>query len=528
MSAGNLGATPIDADGDSNHATTIQELKALVLSQQKQIEELRTTLAKQQQTLDKLAAPAASPAATDYSLPNAKKLGEVATATAMIPAGPGPQKTELTNQPPTETKAPLSWQLGDATFTPLGFMDFTSVWRSTDIGTGIGTTFSAAPYNNTVLGRMPENHFSTQNSRVGFKVDSEYHDMKIRGYLEADFLGNPAGSLAVTSNANTMRMRLYWVDLTKSNIEFLAGQSWSMMTPNRKGISPMPGDIFYSQDMDTNYQNGLVWTRAAQVRVLYHGGDHFTWGFAAENPEQYVGGGVVFPATLPASFAPEFNAGSNTLATPNYAPDIQSKMAFDGKHAHLEIAGLFRSFHSFLPGTSTTPAKTDTAIGAGGEINSNFEIVPGLRLIENAYWSDGGGRYIGNTGAPDIIVRPDGSISPVHSGSTVDGFEWTFGPHKQSLLYAYYGGAFIRRNLAIDSAGKVSGYGVPGNGGANRSIQEGTFGWVQTFWKNERLGDMKLITQYSYLWRYPWLVTGTNPRAAHSNMVWLDIRYDLP
>ena len=41
----------------------------------------------------------------------------------------------------------------------------------------------------------------------------------------------------------------------------LGGQSWSMMTPERKGISPLPGDIFYSQDMDVNYQAGLTWGR---------------------------------------------------------------------------------------------------------------------------------------------------------------------------------------------------------------------------------------------------------------------------
>jgi uncharacterized coiled-coil protein SlyX len=500
MSAREVEATPIDSNSGGNE-TTIQELKAMIASQQKEIEDLRKTLGKQQQTLDKLAA---SPNSTATLLP----------APQAAAAGPG-----------AEHKSPLGFQIGDATFTPVGFMDFTAVWRSADQGGGIGTGFSGTPYNNAPLGRLPETHFSAQNSRVGMRVDSTYHDMKIRGYLETDFLGNAAGSLAVTSNANTMRMRLYWVDLTKGNIEFLAGQSWSMMTPNRKGISPMPSDIFYSQDMDTNYQNGLIWTRAAQIRLIYHGGDRFAWGLAMENPEQYIGGGVVLPAGLPASFAPEFNAGANTLATPNYTPDFQSKMAFDGKHAHLEIAGLLRTFHDFVPGT---PGKTNTAIGVGGEINSNFEIAPGFRLIENAYWSDGGGRYIGNTGAPDVIVRPDGGISPVHSASTVDGLEWTLSGHKNTLLYAYYGGAYIGRNLAVDSAGKVSGYGVSGNGSANRTVQEGTFGWVQTFWKNERYGDMKLITQYSYLWRYPWLVPVTAPKDAHSNMVWINVRYDLP
>ena len=57
---------------------------------------------------------------------------------------------------------------------------------------------------------------------------------------------------------------------TKGKFEFLAGQSWSLMTPNRKGISPLPGDIFYSQDIDVNYQLGLVWGRIPGFRLAYH------------------------------------------------------------------------------------------------------------------------------------------------------------------------------------------------------------------------------------------------------------------
>ncbi len=77
------------------------------------------------------------------------------------------------------------------------------------------------------------------------------------GYLETDFLGNAAGNLVQTSNSDTLRLRLFWVDLRKSKWEVLGGQSWSLLTPNRKGISPLPGDIFYTQDTDTNYQAGL-------------------------------------------------------------------------------------------------------------------------------------------------------------------------------------------------------------------------------------------------------------------------------
>ncbi len=80
----------------------------------------------------------------------------------------------------------------------------------------------------------------------------------------------------------------------------------------------------------------------------------------------------------------------------------------------------------------------------------------------------------------------------------VDGIEFT---HKNTLYYAYYGGVYVKKDVAIDTNGKFIGYGYPGSGSgnANRTIQEGTLGLVQTFWKNPNYGALSLITQYSYL-----------------------------
>ena len=523
MTISGVRATPVDPDSpDSKDSPTLQELKALIVSQQQQIEQLRSTLAQQQQKIDQLAAGKTPQAnAGQFSLPNAKKLGEVATTTAMIPPvepAPLPAPQAPAGAPTTEA-SPISFKIGTADFTPLGFMDFTAMWRSTNVGSGIGTSFGGIPFLSSVAGNLPETRFSAQNSRIGLKVDSDVLGAHVRGYLEADFLGFAPTNIAVSSNSNTMRMRLYWVDLTKDRWEVLAGQTWSMLTPNRKGISPMPGDIFYSQDMDTNYQVGLTWTRAPEFRFILHPNEHVAWGIALEEPEQYIGGAVVLPSTLPATFAPELNAGSNTLSTPNFAPDIISKLAFDAKRAHVEIAGIARTFHTFNPATG----QHYSAVGGGGSLNSNLEIAPGFRLIENLYYSDGGGRYIFGLG-PDLVVRPDGSVSLVHADSTVDGFEWQAG--KNSLLYSYYGGAYFGKNVG-SVGGTPFGYGLAGSGSANRVIEEGTAGWVQTFWKNPSYGDLKLITQYSYVWREPWSPSPA-ARQTHTNMVYVDLRYDLP
>ena len=145
--------------------------------------------------------------------------------------------------------------------------------------------------------------------------------------------------------------------------------------------------------------------------------------------------------------------------------------------------------------------------------------------MTNNFWSDGGGRYIFGQ-APDLIARANGSISLIHSSSTVSGFEYTY---KNTNLFAYYGGLYVGRNVAIDTNGKPVGYGYSGAPSSqNRTIQEPTFGFNQTVWKNPRYGALSLIGQYSYLTRNPWYVATGQPINASLNMVFLDLRYTLP
>jgi len=442
-------------------------------------------------------------------------------------------------------QSPLFFKIGGAEFSPLGFLDLTSVWRSTDVGSGIGTSFGGIPFNAaSPAGQLSELRFSAQNSRIGLKVDANPGDFKLRGYIEADFLGNAATNVFVGSHSNTMRMRLYWVQVRHGKIELLAGQSWSMMTPNRIGISPMPGDIFYSQDMDTNYQVGLIWLRTPGVRLVLHPNDHIAWGFALEDPEQQNGGLVTYPTGFNDNQIDE-NGNGGGSKTPNKAPDIESKLAFDthpnggGRNFHIEVAGLVRAFRLNTAGLGNV-----TTTGGGGSINANLELFKNFHLIANTFWSDGGGRYIFQLG-PDFAVNVNGSgnfvPTPIHAGSGIGGFEYTM---NKSLIYAYYGAAYFGRDFLATSTttGGVTtttytGYGFPGSASnQNRTIQEPTIGLVQTFWKNSNYGDLKLITQVSYLSRNPWAslptsATGSNPGgapSAHLGMAFVDLRYDLP
>ncbi len=542
----------IAADGPAGQSAgtedQINQLKSQLAEQQKAIQELRSALAEQRKLIEAsrqpaaaqpapvqaAAAPAASPTPAAPP-PGVRTLGEVASTTPVLPpaAPPAlPPAAASADAQGDNVASPLQIHIGDATITPVGFMDFTAVFRSTDEGSGIGTNFGNIPYNNATLGKLSEWRESAQNSRVGIRVDANVHGAQVMGYMESDFLGSAPTNLPVTSNSDPLRMRLYWVDVQKSGIEILGGQSWSFLTPNRNGLSPLPADIFYSQLMDTNYQLGLTWARQPQFRIIMHPADFFAAGLSFESAEQYIGGGngtgtVTLPTLLSTAYSTELDNGATTLTVPNEHPDIIGKIALDpkssnGLHQHIEIAGLFRTFKVFDP----TSGNNYSAHGFGGSLNVNFELFKGFHVLSNNFLGDGGGRYI-FAQAPDLVIRPDGSISPVHAGSTVDGFEFQIGP---SLLYAYYGGVYSRKDYYVDTNGKFIGWGYPGSGATdNRIIQEPSIGLTQTFWKDPKYGALQLILQYSYLTRDPFIVPSTaSANNAHTNMIFADLRYVLP
>src|SRR5579862_4003010 len=189
-------------EGASTADSQILELKAQIAAQQKQLESLQTALAQQQKMIEEMARP--KPAS----------LGEVASTTPILPRGPEtasarPMSLPGAAQKPDEKQkmeevnvnaqsksampvgqSPLQLQLGGVTITPVGFMDMTNTFRSTNSGASLATNFGNIPYNNTVGGRLTEDKLSPQNSRIGFRIDAMVHDWHVLGYQESDFVGS--------------------------------------------------------------------------------------------------------------------------------------------------------------------------------------------------------------------------------------------------------------------------------------------------------------------------------------------------
>jgi len=446
------------------------------------------------------------------------------------------------DQKPKES--PLSFRIGGTEFTPGGFVEFENVFRTTNTGNNITTSFQTIPFSNTAPGHLTEFRTTGQYSRYNLKVTGKYGANDITGYIEGDFNGNDATNVFTTSNPHTNRLRLYWLDLKRGRWEFLGGQSWGWMTPNRVGLSPNPADLMITYAEDSNVQIGIPWTRAGQFRAVYHFGDKFQWGLGIENAEQFIS-----TATFPSAFATaattnlngQFNPTNNSNGTPNVGPDVVSKLAVDGnpggRHMHVEVGGIMTSAKiTFTPTVAGATFQKDSHIGVGIEGGVVLSITKDFRLVGNGLWGTGVGRYFIGTG-PQVVVAPtnfDGAVctSTVHAGSGLVGLELQATP--KTLFGAYYGAAYFQRNFFPDLTSPAVikpfiGYGGPGSANTNnRAIQQPTFDWIQTFWRNPQYGAVLLVTQYSYLTRSPWFVAAGAPKNAHLSMGWLSLRYQLP
>ena len=255
-------------------------------------------------------------------------------------------------------------------------------------------------------------------------------------------------------------------------------------------------------------------------------------GISFENPDQYIGGSgggsvITLPAALTGLAGLQLDNSTTVQTIPNLHPDIIAKIAYyPSPKAHIEIAGIERTFKVWNITTGQpTSAFYFTKAAGGGAINANFEVVKNVRLFTNNLWGPGVGRFFfGN--APDLIIRANGDISPIHSGGMVQGVEAT---HDKWLFYAYYGATYIDRDVAIDTNGNQIGYGYRGAPNSqNRTIQEATVGFNQTVWKDPRYGAINFMGQYAYFFRNPWYVAPNAPKATHLNTLFFNLRYTLP
>ena len=504
---------------DTRISQQIKGLQDAIARQQEQIQALQQELAMRKK------------AESEPRLTNAALTTGAASTTTIV------QETEKAKE------SPLSFRIGGTDFTPGGFVDFTNVFRSTNTGSIVSTGFGGIPFSNTPQGHLTEYRATGQYSRFNLKVSGKYGANNVTGYIESDFNGNDAANVFVSTNPHTMRLRLYWLDLKRGQWEFLGGQSWGLLTPNRTGVSPAPSDLALTYSQDANIHVGIHHTRQGTFRAAWHPTDHFAWAFAVENPQQFTNGEVVVPTAFAGQLANQVDGGATT-GVPNAGPDLATKLAWDstpfGRKFHFELGGMFTTSKvAVLPIGGATKFAKHSGIGGGIEGALNFELVKNFRFITNGLWGPGVGRYLTGLG-PQYVVTPialsptsfDTDVSMVHSGGGTAGFEVQAG--KNTQIGTYYGGVYFQRNAFPDVTSPAATKPIIGFGGIgsattnNRAIQQGSFEWTQTFWKNPQYGAVLLNTQVSYLTRAPWFVAPGAPKNAHLTMAYVALRYVLP
>ena len=534
-------ATAPKADSSQNNPDVAAELKAVrealsqtqkqMASQQVEIEALRQQLGANQSASASTQGGAPQMINAALTTPSPQPTSIYSGANAVQQQAPGGIQQENEGTP--------TFRLGSADIRLGGFVDIENIYRTTNTQNNIATNYAAIPFSNTPQGALSEYRLTGQFSRFNIRVTDKIGDTDVAGYCEADFSGNDATNVYQTVNGHTLRMRLCFMRVQRSKWEILGGQTWSWLTPNRVGIGPNPAELAITYNEDQNIGVGLPYTRAAEFRVAYHVNDHLALGLGVEDPNQYIGTFVALPSAFATTVGTQFDNGSQ-IGTPNLFPDILPKITYDtkiaGRHFHLEGVGLVTGVRSAVKPVGDTTFAKHSAVGGGGSIAGNFELFHNFLFLGNAFWSDGGGRYLVGDG-PQLVIRPNPAgtdIVPslVHAGAGSVGFEWI--ANQQSAFAVYYGADYFGRNFFPDTTnatapGTIIGYGGPGSPNTNnRALQQITFDWLQTFWKSDAHGALQYYTQYSYLTRAPWFVDPGAPRDAHLSMVYAGVRYVLP
>ena len=355
-----------------------------------------------------------------------------------------------------------------------GFAAAESVYRSKSESADIGSSFSALPFAGpgasgttaATNGHMGEFRMTGRQSRISGLAEGNFDaNTAFTYYGEFDFLGAAASANSNESNSYTPRIRnLYGtVNWTDMGLEFLYGQSWSLVTLTGSGMSERTE--LAPPTIDAQYVPGFDWTRQPQLRLVKSFGDQFWIGGSVENPQTTIGG------TAPSDLAlldvnTSSSCTSTTLGTAgaefnpciklsfNHIPDLIGKVAwepnlFGAGNIHLEAFGIYRDFYNE---SAIGSAITSTNVRQNDESGGGFggaalvKVVPGLLDIQADIMTGTGiGRY-GSGQLSDVTYNIDGSLHALdetmwmggitlHAGSSLD--LYVYGGDEQES--SYYG-----------------------------------------------------------------------------------------
>jgi len=495
------------AKADSAVAAQLGELKQAIDAQQQQIKQLSDQLQSRDQQIQQMQqrldqsqtattqAESKADAAQSQASAQAQTVDSLKTDVADLKsnstnAALALQETQKNISKQFETPNAIHYK--GITITPGGLVEAATVTRQRAASADINTPFTGIPYPGNSLSKVWENNFTARQSRLSLLGESKIGDVKLTGYWEADWLGTGVTSNNRQSNSYVMRQRVIYGQAKFDNgFSFSAGQMWSLVTEDKKGIDnrqELPPLV-----VDPQYNVGFSWARQYGARMVKDFNGKAAIGIAVEAPQATIGGRgfstlvtndlghnsttVASVNTITNTFlnAPGaggglFNFVDTSGYTTNKSPDGIVKLALDPGFGHYEVYGLVSVFRNrvFPCGVVGTNAKdttadglppavitsvscpvngtiassaagayNDTRVGGGGGINFRLPVVPKVLDFEvQGLAGDGVGRY-GSAQIADLTFRPTGTEALIRTAHGMTGLEY----HSNKLDAYVYGGA---------------------------------------------------------------------------------------
>jgi hypothetical protein len=587
-------------------AADVQELKdalaaqqAALAQQQQEIQQLRDELHHKDQAVQQAQA-AATDAATKADAAQTQATQQQ-QAVGVLTADVADLKTNMGNTvvalQDTQTIVhnnvdPLALHYKGITITPGGFLAGEFVRRSRALGSDINTPFNSLTMPGASASSTSEFFGSGRQSRISMLAEGRLSDVKLSGYVEADFLSAGVTSNNNQSNSYTLRQRQVFAQAAfDSGWTITGGQMWSLVTEtkhgtdNRTEATPMT--------IDPQYTVGFSWARQYALRLAKNIDNKVWVAVSMENSEATLtthgnvanyllgsagaGGGLYNGAVTACATSSTFVTTCTNAANYSFnpAPDVIAKVAFEPGVGHYELFGVYARFRDRVfpcedvSSSATAPCGTGTTAGVANASDAFNSSKNGGGIGANARWSlldkhldlgvhilggSGIGRY-GTGGLSDTAVKPDGTLALIKGYQGLGTIEW-HGPKLDVYLnagaeyasrtadydpisgkYVGYGSPFFNNTGCFTETGPSSGGFLPGGLSSctadTRALIEGTAGIWYKFYDGSKekvnKGRVQFGLQYAYVTRNAWSGS-SSPNEPHGidGMVFTSFRYYLP
>lgn len=523
--------------GASSHAfaqsaPTAQQIQTL----QQQINAQQAQINQQQQQLEMLKAQAQT-AQTQADKANATAQAAQTQAQA---AQPAPNGNGLLSHGILYKSSAVTLQLG-------GFIEAAGIERNHNEESDVGSSFKLASSgtNGIPLANSPSYYSSEfreteRQSRLSLLAQGDDEMKNYAAYFEFDFLGAAVTANSGESNSYTPRVRHMYAtyDDAADGWHVLAGQTWSLLTLDRVGITPR--SEITPTTIDAQYVTGFTWSRAPQIRVVKDFDKQLWVGISAETPQASNFNGGAYNGTGELTTAVGGinvnQAGGSLLNTTNYSidevPDLVAKVAYDPGWGHYEVYGVGRFFHDYANVTgSVSPGSHDT-FGGGAGAAAVLPVIDKKLDFQLSFLDGSGiGRY-GSAQFSDTVVNgSNDEMTPIPEFMGLAGLVGH--PSPDLDLYSYGGIEQVQKTAVTGT----TGYGNPLYVNTGCSIENSATGcmanasseWQATlggWWKfyQGNAGMMEIGASDAYMHVSTFSGVGGAPHASE-NIIMTSFRY---